>query len=307
MKLLFVKIGLAILIFFGFLWLIKILLNESSQDMVSPLNPDRIPVQEFFFSLNKDTIFTGKEGTVLKINKDAFIDCQGKPVEGRIRINLKEIYSKPDIILSGITTTSDGQILETGGALYLNAYQGEKTLCVNDTAKISVIVPAGEVRRDMKLYRGRFFDNTAKINWTDPEELLNNYVFETGNLGWLSIERLVDKMNAEEISLVVSVNNRKDYKYLIMRMIYLNLGICLDGFEAGKNRFVFGNNYAENLKLPVGEPVIVFAVAQREERPYIGMQEFILGKNNVSTLNLKETTTEEMEALIEAWFSEDKE
>jgi len=362
MKAFFAKITLAILILIGFLWLIRILLRESSNEVKIILNPGRIPVKEFVIHADDDTIITGEKGTVLKIDRGTFKDCLGKPVNGQVEIRLKEIYSKSDHVLSGLTTTSDGKILETGGMLYLNAYQKGKVLCISDSAKIGIIVPAGKIQQGMKLYKGRFFDKTATVNWIEPEDLLNpsdypeqltlqesyntdeitemeaisrgylsadtvaytsnqfwsdyadglydaytinselNYVFETNDLGWLNVDRMIDITATREIRLLASIHRREDFNFPVVKLIFKNLEIYLDGFEAGNNRFVFGKNYSEHVHLPVGEPVILLAVAQHKGKPYLGMQEFILGDNPTSILNLQETTMDEIESLVTERF-----
>ena len=362
MKVFYAKIILAILVLIGFCWLIRVLLRESSNESRIVLNPDHIPTQEFIISADADTILKGEKGTILKIDRETFRDCLGKPVSGQIKIMLKEIVSKADIILSGLSTTTNGKPLESGGILYLNAKQKNRGLCICDTAKIGVIVPAKKILKDMKLYKGRFFDRTITINWTDPEDLLNNpgtssdmslrkanntdelteveayrigsktsdtllnvvnqfwydynhssfddftlgnrlnYVFETNNLGWLNIDRLPDYDKNKETKLTVSIQHRNDFRYPVVKLIFKHLDIYVDGFEAGSNHFVFGKNYEEGIFLPAGEPVVVLAVAQCKGKPYIAMQEFILGDNHFSVLNLKATTMHEIESMIKEKF-----
>lgn len=166
------RITLTILIFLGFYLLFKILYIYPKFDGKNPLNVDMIESQFFSISAESDTVIIGLKGSILVINENSFRDCNGNRISGKIDIELKEIMSGNDLVLSGLTTTSDGALLETAGMIYINAQQNKVQLCLNDENKIGILIPAKEINSQMKTFEGNFINDI--INWTNPLSLLNN-------------------------------------------------------------------------------------------------------------------------------------
>lgn len=77
--------------------------------------------QEFSFQISENTTITGAQGTVLQIPANAFVNSVGLTVEGTVTLVLQEAYTYKDMILQNLATTSNDQLLETGGMLYLEA------------------------------------------------------------------------------------------------------------------------------------------------------------------------------------------
>lgn len=73
---------------------------------------------------------------------------------------------------AGLTTTSDGQFLETDGMLYVNASSGEQQLEIAKDKFIGVITPDAQIKKGMKLFEGELDSN--RINWKNPKPILND-------------------------------------------------------------------------------------------------------------------------------------
>jgi hypothetical protein len=185
------KIVLAIIIVIGFLWLYKILYIDTALDGKSPLDKSLIKTQTFQINANRDTILIGSNGTLIKLDKNSFSDCRGNQINGLITIKFKEVLSKQDIILSGLNTTSNGDILETGGMLNLQVFQNQNELCIDDSAKIGFIVSAKKYQENMKLYSGILDEKKKTVNWIDPNPLLNESII---------IIKQIAEWNQDEIS-----------------------------------------------------------------------------------------------------------
>lgn len=166
------RISLAILILLGFYLLFKTLYIYPKYDGKSPLNVNNIESQTFTINHESDTVLKGSNGTLLKIYKNSFQDCKGNIVQGKVELELKEIVSENDLIFSGLTTTSNGKLLETAGMIYINVTQNGRKLCLDDPARIGVVIPARQINRKMKVFNGTLLNDT--INWQNPVALLNN-------------------------------------------------------------------------------------------------------------------------------------
>lgn len=67
------------------------------------------------------TTLVGSQGTRLTIAPNSFLDPSGWPVRGQVNLILREVFSRPDMVLSGLTNTSEDRILESAGQLSLEA------------------------------------------------------------------------------------------------------------------------------------------------------------------------------------------
>jgi hypothetical protein len=172
MKRLFLGIVLTILILLGFFLLYKVIYVYPKYDGKNPLNINLIESQSFNINVESDTILMGSKGTLIRIKKNSFQDSKGNIVQGEVNIELKEVISKVDIILSGLSTTSDGKLLETSGMIFLKAKQDKQVIDLRDDYKIGIVVPAELINRKMKVFTGTL--SKGMINWQNPERILNN-------------------------------------------------------------------------------------------------------------------------------------
>lgn len=214
MKQRLLKIALAVLIVFGFYWLINILYVYPAYETKNPLTPALVNLQLFTIPSGKDTVLVGKEGTIINVGKSSFIDDHGEPMKGKINVYLRECCSPEDIVLSGLTTTSNGNLLETGGMIYIMARQGKTQLRVNNSCKLGVVIPAGRYyKREMKRYSGVLNKSKGSVNWVKPAKLLNDMitVFKQ-NKEWdqdvLSLTEAVKKGIVDSTTIAVRSHNK---------------------------------------------------------------------------------------------------
>ncbi|HYH14514.1 MAG TPA: hypothetical protein VD794_04815, partial [Flavisolibacter sp.] len=97
--------------------------------------------QTFLFDQKKDTVFSCEQGTVIKISKETFfIEGNDKPL-GDIVIKVKEYYSISDIIAANLSTSSDNNILETGGMVFIEAFANDKECRIRDGSTVEIAFP----------------------------------------------------------------------------------------------------------------------------------------------------------------------
>lgn len=122
------------------------------------------PAQTFTIKANENKTITCKEGTKITIKSNSFVTESGKLVTGDIKFQVKEYYKTSDILLANLTTTSNKDILETGGMLHIEAfYNGEKCKLKKE-ATIEIAFPTKDKKDDMQLFSGSW--SSDKINWT---------------------------------------------------------------------------------------------------------------------------------------------
>jgi len=138
-----------------------------------PTDPFRntiTPSQYFTIDPKQDTVIEGKNGTVLVFRKGSLLTTNGLPAEGPVKIELTEALSLHDMLLSNLTTVSNGKPLITGGMLYFNATMNGGQLKISKDKPVHIRMPTHKKVPGMMAYKGAR-DSNGNMNWTDPKEL----------------------------------------------------------------------------------------------------------------------------------------
>lgn len=146
-------------------------LNEENKKQWSDADKNLAP-QVFEIKGEADTVIETTNGIVVSIPAGAFYNKRGEEVKDNIEIEIKEALSPVDIMEAGLSTTSDGKLLETGGMFYVNARQNGENLTVAKNKGLYVNIPTNNIKKDMMLFEGQRLDN-GQINWTNPKPFEN--------------------------------------------------------------------------------------------------------------------------------------
>ncbi|KPM32956.1 Cytochrome c, mono-and diheme variants family [Croceitalea dokdonensis DOKDO 023] len=140
-----------------------------------PFKATMVKSQYFQISGEKDNIIEGKEGTLLILPNGSLITAKGNKANGDITIELAEGLTLNTMILSNLTTTSRGKLLETGGMIYLNATSDGEQLQINPEKPIYIEIPTNRVEPDMMVYQG-IRDSMGNMDWVKPKPLSNSLI-----------------------------------------------------------------------------------------------------------------------------------
>jgi len=121
--------------------------------------------EQFVISNADDTIIETRDGVVFAIPAHAFNSKSDK-----IRLEIKTALNPYDIMRQGLSTTSNGALLQTAGMFYLNGYDGDQPVSL--IKEINVSVPAKEINPAMQLFDG-VEDSSGQINWVNPKPVEN--------------------------------------------------------------------------------------------------------------------------------------
>lgn len=127
-----------------------------------------IPSQYFEIDGNKDTVIVGANGTMFAIPAGTFTDASNNSVTGKITVELKEALDPGTIMLSGLSTFSGDQPLETGGMFYINAKANGNDLKIGGEG-ILTSVPQNESKTGMMMFDG-VVDKNGNIDWVNPQQ-----------------------------------------------------------------------------------------------------------------------------------------
>lgn len=139
------------------------------------LDPEwNLPNEVFLIKTNEETVVETEYGTVTAIPQDAFVDENDNPVSGQVDFKVTEAMNPLDIMKAGLSTTSDGKLLETGGMFNLTASQDGKELKLNPNKPLLFNVPTNDKKEDMMVFDGEKKEDSS-INWTNPQPM-DNYL-----------------------------------------------------------------------------------------------------------------------------------
>ena len=113
-----------------------------------------------------DTIIETNDGVVFAIPAHAFDSKSGK-----VQLEIRTAIKPYDIMRQGLSTESNGSLLQTAGMFYINGYENGKP--VGLVKNIDVSVPTNKINPNMKLFDG-VMDSSGRINWVDPKPIENN-------------------------------------------------------------------------------------------------------------------------------------
>lgn len=113
-------------------------------------------VQSYALTTAVDTLLICPEGTQIQIPANVFVDSvTGKPVRGVVQFFVREYLTLPDMVLNNLTTTSAGQLIETGGMVQIRAKANSRPLALKPGKTIKVALPRrGAEKPGMQAFAG---------------------------------------------------------------------------------------------------------------------------------------------------------
>lgn len=174
------------------LWLITSCTERKETRDVIPLEAE--PEQTWLVNLSKDTIIVGNKGTRIKFPQSCFVDSAGSEITDQVKITLKEYYTIQDFISNRLSTaTTDGQILQSSGMIFLEARSGNKSLRIKDTSPVTIMFPRVVDADVANLFLGET-GNYGEMKWQLLEPVHNDTIV-------IVKETLTPKRGLEEIYL----------------------------------------------------------------------------------------------------------
>jgi len=186
----------------------------SMLDSLATNSPIANSHSQFFDWNGKDSAIVTKNGVLLSVTDESFL-LDGKPYKGKAIIQWQEALDASSIIKAGLSTTSNGRLLETQGMFGLEVFTPKgKKLTLNPKVGVYVQAPVSEQKKGMQLFKGEK-DKWGGINWIDPTPLEK-----------LPISVPMSRLNFYPTSFVDTLDKLgkpKDKKY--RDSLYLQLGI----------------------------------------------------------------------------------
>ena len=274
-------------------------------------------VQTYKIDPSEMNVVVGKEGVNIAIRPNTFEDMNGDLVTDEVTIELIEILNYREMINTGKVSTSNGEILVSGGQARIRAFRGSEELTTNKG--IMVTVPKSNISTidgdKMNLFVGNDDEN---FDW--EEDLTTNVgVFQEGFIGqinpinafMMNIDSLGDTLSGNDsiifdegpfyyfnfqnenlgwincdyfwdypmqTSLTIHTEEQYECSNTNTFLVFKSIN-SVSSIGCYKNAFVLDN-------LPIGEEAIIVMVSQIDGQPYFGMQPITIVSNHVETISM---------------------
>jgi hypothetical protein len=291
--------------------------------------------QTFNINTTKDTVIVCKNGTKLTITANTFITLNKITVNGFVQLQVREAYSFTDIIANGLQTTSNKNLLESAGMVYLNAMQNNSALDININKPILLSMPCQNKRSDMQLF---YLDKNANdnlINTTStwiangqkqdvlksiiavakdesvetetsdnlkPITVNKNYAktekiyqFSVRNFGWINCDRFSNIVNKTD--LTIELQNENDSSYLRGLLIFPKIKSVIN--------LIYINKTFIQTNLPIGEEAYFVSFKTIDGKVLTNIQKIIITKDTIKADAFKDIPTKQVKATLDAIGSVD--
>lgn len=197
-------------------------------------------IQKFNFKSEAGATIVGKDGMLIIVPNNAFIDESGKELSGEVELKLVEVLGVSEMVLYNLHTVSNGLVLESGGMFYTETTIGRIPAKINPKRPFYIEIPTPERDTDMKLFKGEVTAN-GDINWIDPKPLEQFLVTVP-----LSELDFLPNGFADEVSSNMPFLTYEEATNKVIDSLYFSLK-WFDNESFGNQRFVKADTIADEL------------------------------------------------------------
>lgn len=260
----------------------------------------------------KDSI-TAENGGKIVTPDDVTVEfpancCKGSGgvCKGKLDIEILILKTKGELVSNDKPTFSKGELLTSGGVVFINAKQNGVSVSVVSNKTISIKYKMRPVESGMKFFDGgrpdRFKFDWALINnreigtWRDSSSQdVSGYQIFTDRFGWINC----DKFNAETnltdkitVALPDSFSNRNTGVFIVFKDI---LSVVKLAGDPQTRKFTIPKNYKG---LPIGRQVTVVVYGIVKDKTYFATQDLTIAATNALTMTPLPLSLEEIKKKI---------
>lgn len=274
------------------------------------------PTQHFTMNAASSANYTCANGTQVFISPNSFLTASGGPVTGMINIELKDVLSKKDMILNNAFPVSNGQLLVSGGEVFLKASQGGQSLKINPNGQVIYQVPAGNSPSYQMLpfYAPPVASASVSLAWALPTGSVTPlavvqdtsgtgggsgyyYYFPTDSVNWTNCDYYYNNSGAKTTCTVTVSGNANNSN----TMVFLSMnGTSSIARLSSTSYFTISQQFASYANsIPVGASYTIGAISYDGTNYYYGSQQVVMTTDMTITLPpLTQRTKAQIEASL---------
>jgi len=158
-------------------WIVKATIHPKQKKVVKP---KAIPIERIFpkkteslaVDPTKKQRLKCKEGTKISIPANTFVFEDGTLVKDPVELHVQEFYKTSDFLMANLSTSCNGEMIESGGMLKITARCSNREVFIQDGKAIDIKLPIGDEKKPgMEYFAG---EETAQgVNWNLASELFD--------------------------------------------------------------------------------------------------------------------------------------
>lgn len=283
--------------------------QSALNDLFKNLTP---PMQNFTINAGQNQVVTGEKGTQITFYANSFKRKDGTiPTSGQVKIVLQEMLTGPEMILAAKTTTSNGKLLQSGGQIYIKAYQNGEELLVNKSAKPQINIPM-EGSNPMNIFYGKTTERDSikgdtTINWEedktdtvtikrDSSSQYSWYNFQLDSFTYINCDYFMNSSNLTDFKVNVPSGFVDTNTAIFIYFPTANAVTRMYSFDKTTNSFNLGDYY----RLPTGFQVKLFVVVKKSNKFYYEILNATISNGLVLNSNPNEATEAQIKLAIKS-------
>lgn len=136
--------------------------SKKKKEFNGILKPSNITSQFFIVNPSDDTTINTSHAARLVIKKGTFL------TDDKVTVEIKEVFRPEEILLTGLTTLSNGKLLASAGMLYFSATVNGKN--IEPSLPVKAFIPGNCPDPNMKIFSGEI-QSDSSVNWVNPKEI----------------------------------------------------------------------------------------------------------------------------------------
>lgn len=277
----------------------------------------QIKVQAFNGDAATGFTITGNQGTKIKFPPRAFTDDNGNIITGQVQVKLTELYSKKNILMSGLMTETNGQLLASGGEINVEAQQNGKKLRMNkklnpDTAVLVIAPRDTAVNKGVEMrvwVRGqRRTDDTLRSSDTAMTWVAapyapfgngpNTFWFNLPDFRWCNIDGLVNNYDKTTIYVGINADTLSQIQHLEVMLIWKDM-ITVTPLPYGDIKAGYFASYSNSA--PIGQTPIMVAIGTGNNGSlYFAKKEITIQKEKTYSISPHQATEKEVDDFLDS-------
>ena len=239
-------------------------------------------------NLTQDTTLTTPEGVRIGLTdpEELFADANNLPIAAstcqNLQIEVTPVLDKSELLGRGIHTATypDGQLLESGGIVYVRASCDGTPLRLLPNRSLKVQVPADVLKNDLFTFNGALQNSTDFLGWqatNDPAYLaewvsngtmLHGYELYPTQMGWVAAGRVLPEPTSDFcIKLPTAMTDETAKAFLVFKGATAVVELI---YDTGSQSFCFD-------QAPIGYPVQVVVISKLGDQYWLSNQETEIG------------------------------
>jgi hypothetical protein len=277
----------------------------ASQQLQEALAPQTAPMVDTLQTEAEkaDTLECGDGGVLLILPGNNLEKCpDGKtcgPCQGSVDVVVKSFFTKRDILLFGKPTTTPGDLLETGGQVYLRLTQNGQPLRFRPGTYYTLKIPTKRTRAN-QVRMQHFADtqaSTPTANWSPQGELAagdtSYYTIQTNQTdGWLS-PAYAHTSGSANTKIILRPEGT------VSRLDSTQLFIVFKKVHTVANTLRLFDTFQATCAFPPDQQVTLVGISREHNHWSLGMQEVTTQPTIRTTMKFRTVTPQQAYELLE--------